>query len=517
MRITLNRILPATVLLLVVSALPVASASAGRLDALQRQFLSPPEDCKLMVRWWWFGPAVTNKEIEREMRLMKAAGIGGFQLDTVYPLTIDDPLNGLRNLPYLSEEHLEAVRFTAATARRLALRMDVTLGSGWPYGGPHIPKELAAGWLHLEKVSVGAEATSVPLPKLNPGERYITAFLASGDEKNFAADTLREMTGAQRGQLRVPAGSGPRVVLMFVSGRTGMMVKRPAVGAEGLVMDHYNRTALERHLSVVGEKLLAAAGPGSVHAVFCDSLEVFTSGWTTDFLDEFQRRRGYNLRPYLPALIADIGEKTAAIRNDYGRTLTELVDDRFLAPFQAWCRRHNVRLRLQAYGVPPATISSYAHVDLPEGEEMDWKGFSTIRWASSGGHHFGRPVISAETWTWAHPPAFRATPLDLKALADQYFLSGINQLIAHGWPYSPEQLGQPGWTFYATLALNERNPWWFVMPDVAAYLQRVSFALRQGEPVNDVMVYLPAHDAYTRFRAGQTFSRFDEYAVALSV
>ena len=61
----------------------------------------------------------------------------------------------------------------------------------------------------------------------------------------------------------------------------------------------------------------------------------------------------------------------------------------------------------------------------------------------------GKPVTSSETWTWLHSPAFRATPLDLKAEADQHFLSGINQLIGHGWPYSPPQAGSPGWMFYA--------------------------------------------------------------------
>src|SRR5213594_239695 len=68
-----------------------------------------------------------------------------------------------------------------------------------------------------------------------------------------------------------------------------------------------------------------------------------------------------------------------------------------------------------------------------------------------------------ETWTWLHSPAFRATPLDIKAEADQHFLAGINQLIGHGWPYSPPQAGNPGWSFYAAAVFNDKNPWWPVM------------------------------------------------------
>ena len=119
-----------------------------------------------------------------------------------------------------------------------------------------------------------------------------------------------------------------------------------------------------------------------------------------------------------------------------------------------------------------------------------WREFSDTRWAASAGHLFGRPVISSETWTWLHSPAFRATPLDLKAEADLHFLQGINQLVGHGWPYSPDEAGEPGWRMYAAAALNAHNPWSFVMPELARYLQRVSFALRQGKPANDVACLL---------------------------
>jgi hypothetical protein len=87
----------------------------------------------------------------------------------------------------------------------------------------------------------------------------------------------------------------------------------------------------------------------------------------------------------------------------------------------------------------------------------------------------------------------------MKAEADLHFLQGINQLVGHGWPYSPESAGEPGWRMYAAGALDAHNPWWFVMPDLSAYLQRVSFALRQGKPANDVAVLLPTDDAWAGF------------------
>jgi hypothetical protein len=89
----------------------------------------------------------------------------------------------------------------------------------------------------------------------------------------------------------------------------------------------------------------------------------------------------------------------------------------------------------------------------------------------------------------------------MKAEADLHFLQGINQLVGHGWPYSPESAGEPGWRMYAAGALNAHNPWFFTMPDLAGYLQRVSYALRMGTPVNDIAVLLPNDDAWATFKA----------------
>jgi hypothetical protein len=149
------------------------------------------------------------------------------------------------------------------------------------------------------------------------------------------------------------------------------------------------------------------------------------------------------------------------------------------------------------------TLSSQRFVDLPEGEGTQWKRFSTTRWASSANHIYGRPVTSSETWTWLHSPVFRATPLDMKAEADLHFLQGVNQLVAHGWPYTPLSIPEPGWRFYAAAVFNQHNPWWIVMPDVTTYLQRISWILRQGTPAADVAIYMPTHDAFAGFILGR--------------
>lgn len=500
-------VLRISALALLAAGCALLSAAPASIAELRRAFEHPPDDARILMRWWWFGPAVTKPELEREMRLMKDGGIGGFEVQPVYPLALDDPDTGFRNWPYLSEEFLDALRFTGEKARELGLRMDLTLGSGWPFGGPHIPITQAAGRLRVERVHVDGNTGAVPVPYIGEGEKLIAAFLARGDRQRFSADGIRRIMEIHDGVLAVPRDpSGQHVVLFFIASRTGQTVKRPAVGAEGFVLDHYDRAAIENHLKYAGDRMLQALGKDPPYAVFSDSLEVYGSDWTGDLLEEFRKRRGYDLTPLLPALVGDMGDQTAAVRRDWGQTLTELANERYLTPLREWAQAHGTRFRSQTYGVPPVVLSSNALVDLPEGEGWQWRRFSATRWAASASHLYGRPVTSSETWTWLHSPVFRATPLDMKAEADLHFLVGINQLIGHGWPYSPPAAGEPGWRFYAAAVFNEHNPWWPVMPDIARYLQRISFLLRQGRPANDVALYLPTDDARARFMAGRDSS-----------
>jgi hypothetical protein len=482
---------------------PARQGAGPTIGDLERLFENPPDDSRIMMRWWWFGPAVTKSELEREMKMMKEGGIGGFELQPVYPVALDDAATGIRNFPYLSDEFIDALRFTSEKARELGLRMDLTLGSGWPYGGPQVPISQAAGKLRLVRTRVGENSSRVPVPDVGTGEKLIAVFLVRSQGQSVIADSIRELTDIRDGAVRLPSGlEGSHEVFFFISSRTGMMVKRPAVGAEGFVLNHYDRPAVESYLKNVGDRLMQAFGAQPPHAIFCDSLEVYESDWTDDFLGEFQKRRGYDLKPHLPGLAVDLGPATAAIRHDWGKTLTELFNERFMTTVREWASRNHTLFRIQCYGIPPATISSNAYADLPEGEGPQWKIVRASRWASSASHLYGRPVTSSETWTWLHSPVFRATPLDVKAEADLHFLQGINQLIGHGWPYTAEGVEYPGWRFYAAGVFNEKNPWWIVMPDLARYLQRVSFVLRQGQPVNDVAFYLPESDAWASFSPG---------------
>ena len=153
----------------------VAQTGAPSIASLRAGFANPPNEARPMVRWWWFGTAVVKPEILRELQQMKADGIQGAELAFEYPQVLDDPAKGLKNLPFLSPEMLDDVAYAQAEGRKLGLRIDLTLCSGWPYGGPKTTLAEAVTRIRVAQVAVPAGASSVASPSLAEGESLIAS------------------------------------------------------------------------------------------------------------------------------------------------------------------------------------------------------------------------------------------------------------------------------------------------------------------------------------------------------
>ena len=426
---------------------------------LASSFAEPPREAGMSVYWIWFGPAQTREGIDSDLADMRASHISGTVLLPVYPLALDG------NYPFLSPRFLDILRYTAAESRRLGLTFDVTVGTGWPYGGPWITRETSARMIRLRPAG----------EQRSPGEEVVATF-------------------------------GDRAV---VSMPTGMVVKRAAIGDEGLVLDHYSRRALETHLDAAGEKLWGAVKDSGIRSFWCDSLEVFQANWTPGFLEEFSRRRGYDLKPLLPLLFGEATLEARHVRRDFWRTLSEAAADNFVRPLQEWCHRKGVELQMESYGQPPVNLASFRYVDRPVGEHYEWRMFNASRWAASGGRLYGKNVIGAEAWTWTGIPNRFADSLEqLKLASDMHFVSGINSLMGISFVSSPPEAGRPGWVPYWGPVINRNQPWWPYFPLFARYVQRASDVLRQGRPVADVALYLPIDDVYAATSAASPLNLY---------
>jgi hypothetical protein len=434
------------------------SAQVGVDDAVT--FREMPNQTRMRMHWYIFGPAWTADECERQLHLMAEAHVGGVLIFPTYPIALDNPALGIKNEEYLSPQFLSVLRSVTESCKRFGLTADIVLGTGWPYGGPSVTLEESAHTIRMATTDARQRESQ------QPGEEVL---------------------------YRATAADGERI---FYSAPTRMQVKRAATGAEGWIVDHYNHESLDHFLAAVGDKLLGSVPPGAFRSIFCDSFEVYRATWTARLREAFLKWRGYDLLPKLPALFESTHPDSRDIQVDFWRTLSEQTEEEFVRPLTEWAHRKGVTTQIEAYGTPPVSLRAYRHIDVPTGEHYEWKEFNSSRWASSGGHLAGKPVILAEAWTWLGlPNRFADTLEQLKLCSDLHFLSGINALYGVTYAYSPIELGAPGWVPYFGPSTNHTAPFWPYFGHFADYVNRASYFLQQGKPVADVALYLPSEDA----------------------
>ena len=157
-----------------------------RIADVAARVASPPPDARPLVRWWWFGPAVVPAQLEREIAAMKAGGFGGFEIQPVYPMELDDAARGIRNVPYLSTEFLDAVSFANRQGRAQGLRVDITLGSGWPF----VSLILRTAAPYSVRIRAASRATSLAISVSRPrpsSMRWLNAAASVGSGSSMKA------------------------------------------------------------------------------------------------------------------------------------------------------------------------------------------------------------------------------------------------------------------------------------------------------------------------------------------
>lgn len=471
---------------------------------------APDAESRGLTRWWWYGCAVTEDEIERELDYMRDAGMGGVELQILYAVEADDEEKGIYNIPFGSPRFFEILAFTKKACDERGMTFDVTPGSSWPYGGAMITDEDAQQEAIPYQLDLhGPQVLSMDFTTRFAGD-VIAATLGKMEHCVMLPETVRDVTanfrvkelfgwpwGTELVDLEVPEGDWK--LTFFVISMHRNRVGKPGRDAEGRVIDHCSRHATDTFLTHMVEPI-AQHVPG-INAWFCDSIEVEGHNWSGELMKAFRERRGYDLTPYIYALWGDMGEITPRIRYDYFKTMGELTIENFFDPLTEFAHKYNGLMRIQAHGTWGDILRVYAAADIPEGETFgDHRTLevNTIhrRLAASAGHVYGKNIISNETFTWLKRPRFTETLEEMKAAVDAVFCDGINMIVNHGYAYSPASAGKRGWPFYASTHINHTTPWWPHYKKLGDYIASVSGMLRKGQISTRVAVYLPQADIY---------------------
>jgi hypothetical protein len=186
-----------------------------------------------------------------------------------------------------------------------------------------------------------------------------------------------------------------------------------------------------------------------------------------------------------------------------------MVLESFIQPLTEWANSHNSLNRNQAHGSPGNILDLYTACDIPETEifgeiEPGTVNIFVNKFASSAAHVTGQKLVSSESFTWLGEH-WNVTPADMMRATNRLLLSGVNHMFFHGTCYSPQEAGWPGWLFYASTQINNRNPLWREMPALFKYIERSQTILQQAEPQNDLLVYWPYHDVASSQEGGMFF------------
>ncbi len=516
-------------------------------DQLYRLFRNPESKVHPFVRWWWNGDKVEAKELIRELNLLKEAGIGGVEINPIaFPTTGDDL--GKKSLTWLSDEWVSMLQVTFDEAKRLDMTCDLIVGSGWPFGSETLSREERAQVviIHAEKLEgpVVYETSrfnifknvdpGVTVP--NPARTAEIISLKLVPDPMGGLGEVTDLAEKMSGEIiRVEVPEGKYVLYALVKFDSFASVINGAPGAAGSILNHMDKLAVRKYLDHMSDTIQQKTGPLSNHlrAFFTDSMELEGCNWSDDLADEFQRRRGYDLMPYLPFILFKVGRLGATVDENYGAAKTgnfaeeirrvrfdfeltkaEMLHERFTETYLQWCRDLQVKSRAQAYGRGFFPLESSLGYDIPEGESWttNWlkhkigeempdedyrrgRGYTMInKFVSSAAHLTGKRVVSCEEMTNTYQ-VFNATLELLKTGSDQSALSGITHSVWHGFNYSPPEAPFPGWVQYGSW-YNENNNFWPYFKYLNEYKARLSTVFQNATPFSDIALMPATYDMW---------------------
>jgi len=504
-------------------------------DTLFEKFQNPAADARPMVRWWWNGNCVEAEEIKRELQVMKKAGIGGVEINSI-AMPVHAKKTDSQPLQWAGKEWCNMVKVASEEAGRLGMITDLIVGSGWPFGGRFLKEDETMQRLGIKRQSVEANSTiNIDLNEYlslrshhTPGTQNVkeTSDVELVSAKLIpvnvnALDEVIDLTQEVKGNsLNYKTNNKDYILVMVYNERNFKSVYHGSPGADGPIMDHFKTEAVLGYLNRLKaiEKETGLPLKELIRALFCDSIELGGSNWTDDMKEQFIAHNGYDITPWLPFVIQpvdqpnryetseEMAETIQRIQYDFHNTIISVFLERFTTEFQEFCTENGVLCRYQAYGTPfyMGLFQGNIIPDIPESNnwiysrgrneaeasEFTWRqNHGYMLWnkaASTAAHIMGRNITSCEAMTNTSG-VFRTSLETIKQTDDLNFITGINHTVLHGYNYSPPEAGFPGWMRYGAY-FSEQNTWWKYFKNWADYNARLSSVFQNSKSTADIAV-----------------------------
>jgi hypothetical protein len=454
-------------------------------------FASPPAEYGMVLWWLWNGP-MTEGAILRDLDDLHSHGVSSVMIWAYYGLEIE----------YLSDTWFERVHFAVAAARQRGMRV-------WLMDEGSYPSGFAGG------------AFTRQYPDQRMKALVANRGVAAEGGKPVALDLSPQVLAAWA----VERDSGRAVTLEIVSGKLNWtpppghwqislvewQYRTPAtryVGSPGFLkntqysmFDFLDPAATRRFLTIVHERYKRAIGDEfgkTVMGFMGDEPDCSPVPWTTRSLDEFQARKGYDLRPHLPGLVApNPSEAARRVQADYWDVWSALLRDNFFRVQADWCASNGLEyiVHLNQDDNMPALVPlagdyfrAMRSVQVP-GVDAIWRQIwpGTVadfpKLASSAAHLNGRP----RAFTESYAVYGRGLTLEqAKWVMDYQFVRGINLFESMAFFSDTREFRAyfqpPDW---------RSSPQWEQFSALAGYANRASYLLSIGTPAARIALFSP--------------------------
>ncbi|OOG73074.1 glycosyl hydrolase [Algoriphagus sp. A40] len=307
----------------------------------------------------------------------------------------------------------------------------------------------------------------------------------------------------------VPAGKWKIIRLGY--SLTGRQNHPASPEATGLEVDKLDENAVRRYInhyldlyqSATGGKL----GSGGLGYMVLDSYEAGHMNWSADFPSEFQKRRGYSLIPYLPALtgrVVNSLEESEKFLWDFRKTIGELISDNHYDVIGEELKKRGMKRYTESHENKRIYLADgmdvKRHADIPMsamwtpgslagGADEEVRSEADIRESASVANIYGKPFVAAESMTSVGRP-FQEYPERLKRTADLELASGLNRFVIHTSVHQPLDDKKPGFSLGPFGQYFSRQESWADMAKAwMDYLGRSSYLMQQGENVADILYF----------------------------
>lgn len=507
---------------------------------------------KPWVYGFWIDGNITKEGITADLEAMAREGVGGL-------LFMDGAVGGARGPHrFMSDSWQEHFRHMATEASRLGLQINLNNGPGWSGSpGPWITPALASQVVVYRQTVVEGPSMFdevVPRPAgIRQGHYQDIALLAyplSGEvpsyrihrfdsSKSFAGGSdfasvipwprvlptsggwpvvpedqtvdgqkVQELTAHfQNDRLRWNVPLGKWLVLRFGHTVANGTARAAQAEANSLECDKLKKATLDLHFAAYVARLVDTPVSESrrvVVSTHIDSWEAGSGNWTPGFQEEFQRRRGYDMLPYMATLagfVVNSLEKSERFLWDLRDTVAELVLENYAEHMAQLAHAHKMRLSIEGYDgtcddlrylgradEPMSEFNILCYSGLPKGDLNEV--------AASAAHVYGKPIVGCEAFTsWRGN--YLDVPATLKAQADWAFCAGINRLYFSEWVMQPWSAVVPGVTLATFGTPFQRNlTWWPQSKSWHEYVGRCQEMLRKGQFVADICFVTPEGAPY---------------------